>query len=148
MAAANDLDDVVEHGSAGGGDDADGAREGGQRALAGGVEEAFGEQARLELFEGELQGPRAARLQRLGDELELAARLVDGDAAAHQDGESILRAEAEELGLAAEEHDRKLRFAVLEREVDVAGGRGAAVGDLALDPEVGVLRPRRAGGGR
>ena len=41
----------------------------------------------------------------------LAARLVDGDAAAHQNGQSVLRLEAEELGLAAEEHDRKLRLA-------------------------------------
>ena len=139
VAAANDLDDVVQDGAAGGGDDADGAGEGGQGTLAGGVEEAFGEQAGFELLEGELQRARAAGLDRLGDELELAARLVDGDAAAHQDGEAILRAEAEHLGLAAKEHDGELGFAVFEREVDVAGGRGAAVGDLALDPEVGVV---------
>ena len=112
MAAANDLDDVVEHRSAGGGDDANRAREGGQRALASGVEESLGQQARLELFVRKLQGPRAARLQRLGDELKLAARLVDGDAAAHQNGQSVLRLEAQQLRLAAEEHHRKLRLAV------------------------------------
>ncbi len=49
-----------------------------------------------------------------------------------------MRSEAEELGLTAEEDDGELGFAVLEREVDVAGGGGAAVGDLALDPDVGV----------
>ena len=47
VAAADDVDDVADDGAGGRGDDADAAREGGQRALAGGVEEAFGEQARL-----------------------------------------------------------------------------------------------------
>jgi hypothetical protein len=112
VAAANDLDDVVEDRAAGGGDDAEGAREGGQGALAGGIEESFGEETGLELGEGELEGTGATRFQRLGDELELAARLIDGDSAADEDGESVLRLEAEELGLAAEEHDGKLRLAV------------------------------------
>ena len=138
----------MEDGAAGGGDDADGAREGGQRALAGGVEEAFGEQAGFELFEGELESAGAARLEGFGDELELAARLVDGDAAAGEDGEAVLRAEAEEQGLAAEENDRELGFAILECEVDVAGGRGAAVGDLAFDPDVVVFALELAGGCR
>ena len=123
----------------GGGDDADACGEGGQRALAGGVEEAFGEQAGLELLEGELQRAGAAGFEGFGDELELAAGFVDGDAAAGEDGEAVLRAEAEELGLAAEEHDGELGVAVLEGEVDVAGGRGAAVGDFAFDPDVGVV---------
>ena len=112
VATANNFDDVVKHRSAGGGDDADRTREGGQRALASGVEEAFGQQARLELFVRKLQSPCAARFQRLGDELKLAARLVDGDAAAHQNGQSVLRLEAQQLRLAAEEHHRKLRLAV------------------------------------
>src|SRR5208283_5912911 len=92
----------------------------------------FGQQARLELFVRKLQGSCAARFQRLGNELELAARLVDRDAAAHQHRESVLRVEAQQLRLAAEEHHRKLRLAVLQREVNVAGGSGAAVGDFAL----------------
>jgi hypothetical protein len=51
-----------------------------------------------------------------------------------------LWAEAEELGLTAKEDDGELGFAVFEGEVDVAGGGWAAVGDLALDPDVGVGR--------
>jgi membrane protein CcdC involved in cytochrome C biogenesis len=137
VAAADYFDDIVEDGAGGGGDDTDGLREGRERAFAGGVEEAFGEEAGLELLEGELVCACAARLQRVGDELELAARLVDGDTAAGEDGEAILRAEAEEQRLAAEEDDGKLRVAILEREVEMAGGRGAAVGDLAGDPDVG-----------
>ena len=138
MSAADDLDDVVEDRSAGGGDDTNRARKGGQGTLAGGVEEALGQEAGLELLERKLQGPGTPGFQGLGDELKLAARLVDGDAAAHQNCEAVLRAEAEKLRLAAEEHNRKLRLAVLQREVNVAGGRGMAVGDLAFDPKIGV----------
>jgi hypothetical protein len=112
VAAANDLDDVVEDRTAGGCDDAEGARKCGQRALAGGVEEALGEEARLELGEGELEGAGTAWLEGFGDELELAARLVDGDAAANENGESVLRVEAKELRLSAEEDDGKLRLAI------------------------------------
>jgi hypothetical protein len=56
-------------------------REGGEGAFAGGVEEAFGEETGFELLEGELEGAGAARFHGFGDELELAAALVDGDAA-------------------------------------------------------------------
>ena len=71
--------------------------------------------------------------------MELPARFVDGDSAANQDGKAILGTEAKELGLAAEEYDGKLRFLVLQGEVNVAGGGWAAVGNLALDPDVLVL---------
>ena len=138
VAATGYGDDVADNRAGGRGDDADALREGWEWALAVGVEEAFGEEAGLELLEGELERSGAAGLQRFGDELELAAALVDGDAAADEDGEAVGGAEAEELRLAAEEDDGELSFAVLESEVDVAGGSGAAVGDLAFDPEVGV----------
>ena len=138
VAAADDGDDVADDGAGGRGNDADAAGEGRQGALAGGVEEAFGEQAGLELLEGELEGAGAARLEGFGDELELAAGLVDGDAAADEDGEAVGGAKAKELGLAAEEDDGELGVGVLEGEVDVAGGGGAAVGDLAFDPEIGM----------
>ena len=139
MAAADDVEEVADDGAGGRGDDADGAGKGGQRALAFGVEEAFGLEPLLELLEGELQRAGADGLHGFGDELHLAALLVDADAAADQDVQAVFRAEAQQHGLAAEEHDGKLRVGVLEGEVDVAGGRGAEVGDLALDPDVAVL---------
>ena len=103
VTAADDGDDVADDGAGGRGDDADAARERRQGALAGGVEESLGGEALLELLEGELQGAAAARLHGLGDQLQLATALVDGDAAAHQHGEAVGGAEAEKLGLAAEE---------------------------------------------
>lgn len=139
VTAAHDLDDVVEHGAGSGGDDANAAGEGRQWTLAGGVEEAFCEQAGFELLIRELECARAAGFERLGDELEMAAGLVYGDAAAREDSEAVLWAEAEEQSLAAEEHDGKLGLAVLQREINVAGGRGTAVRNLAFDPDVLVL---------
>ena len=53
--------------------------------------------------------------------------------------EAVFRAEAEQHGLAAEENHGKLRVAVFEREVNVAGGRWTVVGNLALDPDVAVV---------
>ncbi len=138
VAATDDVEDVADDGAAGGGDDSEAGGIGRERALAGRVEEALGAEAVGELLEGELEGAVAAWLHGLGDELELAASVVDGDAAADQDGEAVGGTETEELRLAAEEDDRELGLAILEREIDVAGGRGAAVGDLAFDPEVGV----------
>ncbi len=138
VAAADDGDDVADDGAGGRGDDADAVGEGWEGALAVGVEEAFGEEAGFELFEGELEGSGTAGFEGFGDELELAAGLVDRDAATDEDGEAVGGAEAKELGLAAEEDDGKLGFAVFEGEVDVAGGGRAAVGDLTFDPEVGV----------
>jgi hypothetical protein len=136
VTAADDGDDVADDGAGGRSNDADGTGEGRQRSLAGGVEEAFREQAGLELFKGELNGASTSRLEGIGDELELAAGFVYGDAAAREDGETVGGAKAKELGLAAEEDDRELRVGVLEGEVDVSGGSGAAIGDLAFDPEV------------
>ena len=139
VAAAGDVEEVADDGAGGRGDDADGARECGQRALARGVEEAFGLEAFLELLKGELERAGANGLQGFGDELHLAALVVDADAAASEDVLAVFRAEAEQRGLAAEEDDGKLGVGVLQGEVNVAGGRGAQVGDFALDPNVGVL---------
>ena len=139
VAAGDDGEEVADDGAGGRGDDADGVREGGQGPLASGVEEAFGFEALLELLEGELEGASADGLHGFGDELHLAALLVDADAAADEDVEAVFRAEAEEHGLAAEEDDGELGVGVLEGEVDVAGGGGAVVGDFAFDPDVAVL---------
>ena len=53
--------------------------------------------------------------------------------------QSVLGAKAEKHGLTPEKHDGQLGVGILEREVDVAGGRGAEVRNLALYPDVAVL---------
>jgi hypothetical protein len=57
VAAADDGDDVADDGAGGRGDDADAVREGGQRALAGGVEEAFGERRALSCSKASWRAP-------------------------------------------------------------------------------------------
>lgn len=71
--------------------------------LALGVEEALLLEAALDLLKGELEGPGAHGLKLLGDELDLAALLVNGDASAKQDLEAVFRAEAKQRGLTPEE---------------------------------------------
>jgi len=68
----------------------------------------------------------------------LAAGFVDGERAGDADGVAVLGAEAEEGGLAAEEHDGELGFRVLEGEVAVAAGGGAPIGDFAFHGDVAV----------
>jgi hypothetical protein len=138
VAATNHGDDVADDGSGGRSNDADGAREGWQEAFACGIEEAFGEEACLELFEGQLDPSRSARLHGVSDELELAARFVDRYAAPDKDCEAVVGAKPKKLGLATEEDDGELGVGILEGEVDVAGRGRAAVGDLAFNPQVGV----------
>ncbi len=58
--------------------------------------------------------------------------------AADEDGEAVGWFEAEQDSLAAEDDDGELGFAVLEGEVEMAGGGESTVGDFTLDPEVGV----------
>ena len=139
MAAADDVEEVADDGAGGRSDDADGARKHGQRLFAVGVEEAFGFEPLLELLKGKLQRARADRFHGFGDQLQLAALLVNADAAADQHVQAILRAKAEKHRLAAEENDGKLGVGVLQREIDVAGGRGPEVRNLAFDPDVAVL---------
>ena len=139
VAAAGDGDDVADDGALRRGDDADGGGVGGERALAGGVEEAFCLELGFELFELELEGSGAARFEGFGDELELAARFKDGDAAAGEDGHAIGRLPFEEGGLSTEENGGELGFAVFEGEVEGAGAGGAGIGDFTFNPDVGVV---------
>ncbi len=139
MAAGDDVEEVANDGPGARGDDADGFWEGGERALAFGVEEAFGFEAFLELFEGELERSGADRLHGFGDELHLSALLIDADATANEDVEAVFRAEAEEQGLTAEEDNGELRVSVLEREINVAGRGGTVVGDFAFNPDIAIL---------
>jgi hypothetical protein len=136
VAAAADLDDVTQGRALEAGDDADAAGE--LRERAGVVEEAFAAEAEFELLNGGEEGAEAGLLHGFGDELELAAGVVDGELAADADGVAVFGAEAEELGLAAEEDDGELGCAVLEGEVAVAAGGGSPVGDLAVHRDVAI----------
>ena len=77
-APRRDLEHVAQRRAGGGCDHADTRREARQRSLARGVEEALGFQPPAQLLEGELERTRPARLELAHDQLQIAARLVDG----------------------------------------------------------------------
>jgi hypothetical protein len=139
VAAIDDVDEVANDGAGGRGDDADAVWKRGERLFLGGIEEATCLKALLELFEGDLEGTGTDGLKELGNELHLAALLVDGDLSAEQNVEAVGGLEAQEQRLFAEEDDGELGVAILEREVNMARGRGTEVGDFAFDPEVAIL---------
>ena len=97
VAAGDDGEEVANDSASGRGDDACGVRECGQRAFAFGVEEAFGFEALLELFEGELERACADGFHGFCDELHLSALFVDADASADEDVKAVFRAEAKKL---------------------------------------------------
>ena len=92
----------------------------------------------LQLLEGDLQRADALWIDRFGDQLVVAARLVDAQAPARDHLHARLRRERQ-LPHGRPKHDRaQLAFGVFEREVGVAALHQAQVGDLALDPHQGV----------
>ncbi len=99
-AAPDDVEHVAQGRARGRGHDADGARKGRQRALAGGVEQALGLELLLELLEGELERARALGLEQLDDELVLPAVGVDVEAAEGEHLEAVLGLEAHAPGRA------------------------------------------------
>ncbi len=139
VAAIDDVQKVADHRARGRSDNAHRSREHGQRLFALGVEEAFNLEPLLQLLKCQLERAGANRFHGFGDELHLAALLVDAHAAAHQHVQTILRPKTEQHRLAAEENDGQLRFGVLQGEVNVAGRSGTIIRDLALNPNVAVL---------
>lgn len=138
------LKHVADDGSSGRCNEADPAGQFRERAFAGGLKEPFGGEFPLELFKGKLEGAVALGLDQLDQQLIFAAGLEDVDAAARQDGHSILRFELEVAQRGAEAHAFQLRFAVLEREVAMTAGGDAAAGDLARHPDAGELALEQA----
>jgi len=139
MAAGEDVEDVLDDGAGGRGDDADAGGKGGDGEFAGGVEEAFELEAVAELVEGEAEGAVADGLEGVGDELHLTAAFVDADAAAGEDLEAVLGTEAEQLRARAEEDGGDLGVAVFKSEINVAAGSGTAVGDFSFDADLRKL---------
>lgn len=135
-AAAKHADDVADHRPAGRTDDTDAARMGGQRTLAFAGEQAFAGEFFLQCLEGQAQGAVAGRLDGIGDQLVVAASLEQRDLPAHLYRQPVAQGLAYAQGVLPEQRAADLRVAVLEGEVDMAGGRPGEVGQLALDPDL------------
>jgi hypothetical protein len=90
IAAFDDMKDILNGGTGGGGHQANTPGESGQWTLAFGCEQAFGIELLLKPFESSLQGTNAFQLQGDNAELILTARFVNSDFALKIDFATIL----------------------------------------------------------
>ncbi len=90
----------------------------------------------------------ALRFESFDDELIFAARFIHFEIAAGEDLHAVLRFEFYETGVAFEEGALELALGVFKREVEVAAGGRAAVGDFAFDPDGAEFVFERATGRR
>jgi hypothetical protein len=93
----------------------------------------------LQLLEGLLQRALAQRLDDLDRDLVLALRRIDAHRAADEHLHAVLGLNLMRRAAVFQTTARTCAFAVLEREVPVAGGGHGHVRDLALDPDVEEL---------
>ncbi len=129
-------DDVADHRAGGRTDDPDPLRMRRQRHLAFGAEQAFGAELFLQRLEGQAQGAITGRLDRVENQLIVATAFEQRDLAAHLDRQAILQGLAYASGVLPEQRAANLGAAVLEGEIDMAGGRAGEVGDFAFDPDI------------
>ena len=139
-AASEDVEDVADGGAGRAGDDGDALRQHRDRLLARGIEEAFIGELLFELLERQLQRAEAGRLDGDGVELELALLLVERQASADDELQSVLDAEAEEARVRGEEHDAHLRARILDRKINVSGGGTDHIRRFAFDAYVVVSK--------
>src|SRR2546426_177288 len=137
--AREDADHIADGRALWRSDDSDAAGEQRQRFFARGVEEAFGFEAFFQLLEGKLQRALPHQVDFLDVNLIFAALLVDADAAAHGDLQTVLGAELDAALLLLEVNAANLGAIIFQSEINVAGLRFAAVGDFALDGDVGKI---------
>ena len=115
------------------------------------VEQALGRELLLALLQQRHQRADAGRLQRVDDDLVGGLARIGGDAPGGDHLQPFGRLELEALHGGAPDHRLDLGLVVLQREVAVAGGVGAAeAGDLPAQAHVAVGALQRAldGGGR
>src|SRR4029077_5394672 len=117
--------------------DADARRERGDRFLAFGGEQPFGFELGFELLECELKRSGTFGLDVFSGDLQLAAILVNGDAAADDDLQAVGGTKAEQARRGAEHHDTNLGVAVFQGEVKMSGLGSAKVRNFAFDPGIG-----------
>jgi hypothetical protein len=128
--------DVATGSPHGAGDHPHGPRQKRQWALAGGREEALGQQLRLEGLQGGLQLAAARGLDPLGDDLQAALHLVEAHPAVQHHHRAFGGLVGQGAHGAAVTHALDAGLFVLEGEVDVAAGVLLDAADLALHHQV------------
>ena len=131
------VEDVADHRPGGRGDDADPARQEGQRALAIPVEQPLRLEPGAGLGQQGKQGALARDLHPLDDDLVVGAAGIGGELAGGDHLHPVLGQEGQALRRAAPHHPVEPRALVLEAEVEVARGRALHPGKLAAHPHEG-----------
>ncbi|MNF70388.1 hypothetical protein D3C76_675350 [compost metagenome] len=134
-AAAEYTDDVADHRTGGGADDADALRMSRQRNLAVGAEQAFGTELFLQGIEGQAQCTVTGGLDGVENQLVVATALEQRDLASHFHRQAVFERLAHPRCILPEQGTTHLGAAVLEGEIHVAGGGAGEVGNLAFDPD-------------
>ncbi len=144
------VEDVADHRAGRRGHDADDPRQVGQRALAGGIEQALRGELPAALLQERHPGALPGRLQRVDDDLVGGFARKGGDAPGRHHLQPLLGPVAQPPERALPDHRVDLRPAVLEREIGVARAVRAAIArDLAAQPHVSerILQRALEGGG-
>src|ERR1700733_8286781 len=138
------LGDIANHSARGRRDDADALRKPGNRTLALRIEQTFGRQLLLQLFEGELQRAVALRLNGFHQKLIFAARLVNINMAARENRHAVLRLDFQVAQRLPEAYATQLRVVILEREIAMAARDGFTSRDFSRPPDVVELVAQQA----
>lgn len=125
----------ILHGGAGGrSDHPNAARQDGNGPLQHRVEQSLGLQLRFQRLQRSQLGAQTCGLHVLADQLQVAARRVDAEARPHTDLIAIVWHRFDQPVGGLEHRRAQLGFAVLQREVPVAGRGARKVGDFTFDP--------------
>ncbi len=138
-AVADAVEDVADDGAGRAGDDADDGGEEGDRLLALGVEETFGGELLLALFQELHQGADAGGAHLVGDQLVVGAAGIGGQAAFGDDFEAFLRLERQAAGVALPHDGVERRAFVLDVEIHVAGLGEDHPAQLSAHADEGVV---------
>ena len=131
------VEDVADDSASGRRHDTNGARKERQRLLPLGREQPFGGELGLELFKEREQRAFAGNLHRLNDDLIFGPAGIGGELTSGDDLNAVLRVERQPR-CAPLPHDAVDHgVLVLEREIEMAGGRAFEARNLAPDADMG-----------
>ena len=145
---AQAVQDVVQHGAAERGDDADAFRQEGDRPLAVGLEQPLFTEAATALLQQLEQCPFARKVEGVHDKLVTGARAIGRDPPGRHYFHAVFRLEPDSPRRAAPAHGVQHIAVVLQVEIEVAGSGAFEAGYLAAHADARKLGFQIAANGR
>src|SRR5579883_3474627 len=101
------------------------------------LEQTFGGEASLQLLEAQEERAFADQLNAFDVELQFAVAFIEGDGAVGSNGHAVAQLwRGRTLAGELKKYAGQFRLCILQSEITVAGGIGAAAGDFALHPDI------------